>query len=96
MDKCHLYVLKEHNCDFFFFKALSAYVPDDPQEPTIEERGYDCAAKIIAVLDQNREICRYGRNPEHPHLSRNRGAVLVFLPGLAEIEAMHKQLQVDS
>ena len=61
----------------------------------IEEKAYDCAARIIAAFDKNREIFRYGRVPEHPHLSTNRGAVLIFLPGLAEIETMHKHLQVE-
>lgn len=53
-------------------------------------------AFLIAALDETREVNRFGRNDEHHSISLCRGAVLVFLPGMAEIDEMHKCLMVTS
>lgn len=60
--------------------------------PKIDQRCYLAATKLIAAFDEKREITRFGRRPDYPHLSECRGAVLVFLPGLREIEQMNKAM----
>ena len=58
------------------------------------EDSYVLATKIIAALDEHREWRRAGRLLDKQHLSSSRGAVLVFLPGMGEIEIMRKILMV--
>lgn len=60
--------------------------------PGIEETTFEMASRLIAALDEKREIMRFGRHSQYANISSTRGAVLVFLPGLGEIEAMHKAL----
>ena len=67
----------------------------NPHEPTIEHKTYSAAARLIGALDEKREIVRFGRY-ENTILSNCRGSVLIFLPGLGEIEAMHKVLLVSN
>lgn len=67
----------------------------NPLEPKIEDKTYSAAARLIAALDEKREISRFGRY-ENTVLSNCRGSVLIFLPGLAEIETMHKVLRVSN
>lgn len=61
-------------------------------EPKIDKTRYETAVRLIAAMDEKREIMRFGRHLDHEHLSSVRSAVLVFLPGLGEIETMYKQL----
>jgi len=65
-------------------------------EPKISTDLYDVATRLIAALDEKREITRYGRNSKYDWLSTVRPAILVFLPGLGEIEMMHKFLNVKA
>ena len=67
----------------------------DTVQPKIEDKTYSTAARLIAALDEKREIVRFGRY-ENTNVSNCRGSVLVFLPGLGEIEAMHKVLLVSN
>ena len=66
---------------------------DEILEPKIDRLHYETVTRLIAAFDQKREIVRYGpHSATHQHISRARSAVLIFLPGLAEIENMHKCL----
>ena len=75
------------------------FVPANPvhevPEPKISSDMVDVATRLLAALDEKREITRYGRHAEYNWLSTVRPAVLVFLPGLGEIETMHKSLNVS-
>ena len=63
------------------------------EEPKIDSTRYEMAVKLIAAIDEKREITRYGRHSDaYRNISSVRSAVLVFLPGLGEIETMHKHL----
>lgn len=73
------------------FLATSMHYPDDG-EPTIHKLKYDAVAKLISAIDGKREIQRYGRHPEYENISSVRSAFLIFLPGVGEIESMHKAL----
>lgn len=67
------------------------HYPDDG-EPSIHKLKYDAVARIISAFDVKREIQRFGRNADYEHISSVRNAVLIFLPGVGEIERMHKSL----
>ena len=69
--------------------------PNEVPDPHIKSDYYEVAARLIQALDEKREINRYGRHAEYNWLSTDRGAVLVFLPGLGEIIAMNKCLEVS-
>ncbi|KAK4021219.1 hypothetical protein OUZ56_003138 [Daphnia magna] len=73
------------------FLAKSMNYPDDG-EPTIHKLKYDAVAKLISAFDGKREIQRYGRHPQYENISSVRSAILTFLPGVCEIENMHKAL----
>ncbi|KAK4017893.1 hypothetical protein OUZ56_033875 [Daphnia magna] len=62
--------------------------------PEIHKLKYDAVAKLISAFDGRREIQRYGRHPKskYKNISSNRSAILIFLPGVCEIENMHKAL----
>jgi HrpA-like RNA helicase len=79
---------------------LSIFVPANALHevpgPKIPTNLYDVATRLIAALDEKREITRYGRNATYDWLSTVRPAILVFLPGLGEIETMHKFLNVTN
>lgn len=68
----------------------SAFI--DINEPKIDKVRYDTAVRLISAFDEKREITRYGRHADYANISSVRNAVLVFLPGLGEIETMHKCL----
>lgn len=73
---------------------LTMFVPDlDPTEPKVEKQCYETAVRLIAAFD-GRELRRWGENSDYKRLSNCRGAVLVFLPGIAEIDNMMKALMV--
>lgn len=72
--------------------SLHASVLTDFNEPKIDQVRYDAAVRLISAFDEKREITRYGRHTEYENISSVRSAVLVFLPGLGEIEIMHKCL----
>jgi len=81
-----------HLDDLVKHEYLQTYITDiDPSEPKIEGKTYKAAAKLISALDQRRENLRFGRYG-NTNLSNCRGSVLVFLPGVGEIEAMHQVL----
>ncbi len=61
-------------------------------DPKIDKHLYESTALLISALDERREKRRYGGNIVHSHISSVRCAVLVFLPGVGEIETMHKHL----
>ena len=63
---------------------------DEVFEPKIDRLHYETATRLISAFDKKREIVKYGDHPVYKHLSNARSAVLVFLPGLGEIENMHK------
>ena len=67
----------------------------DSAEPSISDENYKTAAFLISSLDEKRENVRFGTLQDKPHLSNCRGAVLVFLPGVHEIETMRKHLEVS-
>ena len=69
--------------------------PNEVPDPHIKSDYYEVAARLIQALDEKREINRYGRHTMFDWLSTDRGAILVFLPGLGEIVAMHKCLEVS-
>ena len=60
----------------------------------VDKKCYDTAVRLIAALDEKREINGFGRDSTYPKLSNCRGAVLVFLPGIAEIDNLMKALMV--
>ena len=66
----------------------------DPMEPKIQTGSYVVAMRLIEALDEKREIVRFGRHAD-TNFSNCRGSVLVFLPGLGEIEMMSKILRVN-
>jgi len=81
---------------FLSIQFLRHYVTlTDTLEPRIDHKTYSMAARLIAAFDEKREIARFGRYAD-TNLSICRGSVLVFLPGLEEIEAMHKVLLVSN
>jgi HrpA-like RNA helicase len=62
---------------------VSAQLPEvREEEPGITEQGYNMAVKLIKEFDR---LEQHGDNTR-------KGAVLVFLPGLYEIEELYKQL----
>jgi len=69
--------------------------PNETPDPHIKSDYYEVATRVIAALDEKREITRTGRHSMFNWLSMDRAAVLVFLPGLGEIIAMHKSLSVS-
>ena len=79
---------------YYFCSQFLGRFPCDlePAEPQIEDDSYKAATFLITHLDQHREIARFGKSSQAYHLSEVRGAVLIFLPGLHEIEVMHKHL----
>jgi HrpA-like RNA helicase len=75
---------------------LSRFAPTfDSADPSISDESYKAAAFLISSLDEKRENVRFGTLQDKPHLSICRGAVLVFLPGVHEIETMRKNLEVS-
>ena len=74
------------------------YGTDLGAEPRIEQSVYAVVGEIIVSFDDF-ETCE-GKYSGHSHSERNgvthslcdRGAVLVFLPGLLEIETLYKVL----
>ena len=76
-----------------FTKFLSTHISrEETLEPKIDRLHYETATRLISAFDKKREIVKYGDHPVYKHISNARSAVLVFLPGLAEIENMHKCL----
>ncbi len=74
------------------FLSTHRFVQQDGFEPKIDKLRYETATRLISAFDGKREIVRYGRHSEYEHISSVRSAVLIFLPGLGEIENMHKCL----
>jgi ATP-dependent RNA helicase TDRD9 len=66
----------------------------DPNDttPRIDKLKFEVVSRLISAFDSKREITRYGRHSEYENISSVRSAVLIFLPGVAEIEYMHKAL----
>ncbi|CAL8099647.1 unnamed protein product [Orchesella dallaii] len=69
---------------------------DGLEEPKVHQEVYEIAEKIIEGLDEaeNKEMMNPGRGGGDVAAATNicRGAVLVFLPGLLEIETFYKVL----
>ena len=61
-------------------------------EPKINELQYKAVTGLISAFDKKLEINRYGRHPKYENISSVRCAVLIFLPGVAEIEKMYEAL----
>lgn len=65
------------------FNFFSAQLPEvRKEEPGITEQGYKVAVKLIKEFDG---LEQHGNNTR-------KGAVLVFLPGINEIEELYDEL----
>ena len=62
-------------------------------EPKVITKLYETTALLLSCLDEKRELVRSGSHSDYKHISTARGSVLVFLPGVYEIESLHKHLQ---
>jgi ATP-dependent RNA helicase TDRD9 len=75
-----------------YLQFLTATIDPNDETPRIDKIQYELVSRLIAAFDSKREINRYGRHSEYENISSVRSAVLIFLPGIGEIEAMHKAL----
>lgn len=71
---------------------LTGTIDPNDETPRIDKLQYELVSRLISAFDSKREINRYGRHSEYENISSVRSAVLIFLPGIGEIEAMHKAL----
>ncbi|XP_046649298.1 probable ATP-dependent RNA helicase spindle-E [Daphnia pulicaria] len=71
---------------------LTATIDPNDETPRIDKLQYELVSRLISAFDSKREIKRYGRHSEYENISSVRSAVLIFLPGTGEIDAMHKAL----
>nr|XP_025037376.1 ATP-dependent RNA helicase TDRD9 isoform X2 [Pelodiscus sinensis] len=86
---------KPHDIEEYYLNELKhiSHLRLSPQifeEPVIAKEMYEVAVSLIQLFDEM-EMKESGENKNEGLLSE-RGSVLVFLPGLAEINCMHELL----
>lgn len=88
-------MLELHFClDLYALQYVKEDLSEQGAEPRIEQNVYGAAVEIIASLDAHESKGSKASvvNGLSSQGSNERGAVLVFLPGLLEIETLYKLL----
>lgn len=62
--------------------------------PKIHEEEYDWVLRVIMLLERvDRRINETSRTPDPDYDSKPKPSILIFLPGINEINHMHRVLQ---